>query len=76
MCSETYLCHIGELTLKGGNKKLFEKKLLTNIKASLFPVKVYASLRAGRMYIECKAEDCDKIEFALRDYWMGKNSCY
>lgn len=65
MCSETYLCHIGELTLKGGNKKLFEKKLLTNIKASLFPIKVRANLRAGRMYIECKAEDCERVEFAL-----------
>lgn len=65
MFSETYLCHIGELTLKGGNLKLFEKKLVTNIKASLFPIKLRVNLRAGRMYVECKPEDSDAVEFAL-----------
>ena len=37
----TYLIKLGELTLKGGNSKTFEKKLFFNAK------KIYGKLTAG-----------------------------
>ncbi len=64
--AQTYLAKLGELTLKGSNIKLFEKQLLKNIRYSLKGLGTTVSLRAGRMYIDCKDEHCSKVEYALK----------
>ncbi|MDR0910097.1 MAG: hypothetical protein LBM77_10075, partial [Spirochaetaceae bacterium] len=62
-----FLIKEGELTLKGDNKKLFEKALLQNLKHLLHGTS-YASIvqKPGRMYLSCSAEDADLAEEALR----------
>ena len=75
----TYLVKPGELTLKKGNRKYFEKTLKGNL-ASLFKYslskeeskdkKLKAELpiiimRQGRFYVECKKEAAEKTENAL-----------
>ncbi len=61
----TYLAKLGELTLKGSNIKLFEKQLLKNLRYAIKGTASKVTLRAGRMYIDCQEEHCEKIEFAL-----------
>lgn len=61
----TYLGRLGELTLKHSNIKSFEKRLVQNIKESLYGIDKYVSLRAGRLYIECADADCNRVENAL-----------
>lgn len=66
----TYLAKLGELTLKGGNLKEFEKRLIHNTQLYLESVKSRVQLRAGRMYIYCPQESCDAIEYTL-DHLIG-----
>ncbi len=61
----TYLARLGELTLKGGNIKEFENRLVHNTKSYLESVKAHVQLRAGRMYIDCPEESCAAVEFTL-----------
>ncbi len=61
----TYLARIGELTLKGGNIKEFENRLVHNTRFYLESVKARVQLRAGRMYIDCPEESCAAVEFTL-----------
>lgn len=63
--SETYLVQVGELTLKGGNIKDFEKRLVQNLQLYLEKVHARVHLRAGRMYVECPPESCEAVEYAL-----------
>lgn len=61
----TYLARLGELTLKGGNIKEFENRLVHNTRICLEPVKARVQLRAGRMYIDCPEVSCEAVEFTL-----------
>ena len=64
----TYLAKIGELSLKGANKKTFEARLLRNFFALANydqPNAVKAKVIAGRMYVECREEDTHNVESAL-----------
>ncbi|WP_428768218.1 tRNA uracil 4-sulfurtransferase ThiI [Treponema sp. HNW] len=61
-----YLVKLGELTLKGTNIRLFEKKLIDNTKTYLKHTKVRIALRAGRMYIEGDETYAEDIEYALK----------
>lgn len=61
-----YLLKLGELTLKGSNIRLFEKKLIDNTKTYLKHTGVRVNLRAGRMYIEGPESRAEDIEYALR----------
>ena len=61
----TYLAKLGELTLKGSNLQEFENLLTKNTKKCLAGKNVKIQLRAGRLYIECKEEDYQAVEFTL-----------
>ena len=61
----TYLARLGELTLKGGNIKEFENRLVHNTRMYLESVKARVQLRAGRMYIDCPEDSCAAVEFTL-----------
>lgn len=61
---EYYLAKIGELSLKGGNKKAFEQKLVSNFGA-LCNNNILARVHSGRMYVECEKEECEIVEKAL-----------
>ncbi|OJF75956.1 MAG: tRNA 4-thiouridine(8) synthase ThiI [Treponema sp. CETP13] len=70
MKTVTYLVKLGELTLKASNIKLFEKRLVQNLKKSLSSKKgIQITLRAGRMYVDYPSEN-DKtlapaVEYSL-----------
>ncbi|MDC7221981.1 MAG: tRNA 4-thiouridine(8) synthase ThiI [Spirochaetales bacterium] len=53
---EMYLIKIGEISLKKGNKKMFERVLKQNIKAKFKGYKNTVIIRSGRYYLE--VEDC------------------
>ena len=61
----TYLAKVGELTLKGGNIREFERRLIQNTQLYLESIKSKVTLRAGRMYIDCEPSGCEAVEFAL-----------
>lgn len=61
-----YLVKLGELTLKSGNLKDFEQRLVQNAQLFLEGRSARVQLRAGRMYIEGQEEDSEHIEYALR----------
>lgn len=67
----TIIVHYAEIALKGGNRKIFEEKLVENIKKSLqINGIVFESIRriSGRILIELpKAQDELKIIMALRN---------
>ena len=60
-----YLVKIGELTLKGGNLKEFEQRLVQNTQLYLEGSRSKVHLRAGRMYVEGPLEAAGTIEYAL-----------
>lgn len=60
-----YLAKLGELTLKHSNIKVFERRLVSNLKRVLYGIDKVVSLKAGRLYIECADADCKKVETAL-----------
>ena len=62
---EYYLAKIGELSLKGGNKKTFEQKLISNFSALCENENIRANVQAGRMYVECEKEKSEIVEKAL-----------
>lgn len=66
MNTAIYLVKVGELTLKSGNLKEFEQRLIQNTQLYLESHKTKVSLRAGRMYIEGPEESASAIEYALR----------
>ena len=68
--TETYLGKLGELTLKGGNIRVFEKQLLCNIRLALETVEAKVKLLSGRLYIYCTKNSCDAVEYAL-DHLIG-----
>ncbi len=63
--TQTYLGKLGELTLKGGNIKQFEKQLVSNLKYSLASKEIVTYIKSGRLYLHCEEKDCAAVEFAL-----------
>jgi len=55
--SDLYLIKIGEITLKKGNRALFERQLKQNIKKILRPHATRVTNRAGRFYLEIDGPD-------------------
>jgi thiamine biosynthesis protein ThiI len=53
---DLYLIKIGEITLKKGNKKMFERSLKENIKFKFRGISTKVTIRNGRYYLE--VEDC------------------
>ncbi|MBN2626503.1 MAG: tRNA 4-thiouridine(8) synthase ThiI [Spirochaetales bacterium] len=53
---ELYLIKIGEISLKKGNKKMFERALKNNIKAKFRGYQNRVTIKSGRYYLE--TEDC------------------
>ena len=68
--TETYLGKLGELTLKGGNIRVFEKQLLYNIRLALETAEAKAKLLSGRLYVYCTKNSCAAVEYAL-DHLIG-----
>ena len=62
---EYYLAKVGELSLKGGNKKTFEQKLINNFSALSGNQHIKATVHSGRMYVECEKEECEVVEKTL-----------
>ena len=60
--TETYLGKVGELTLKGGNMRVFEKQLVLNLRLALETVEARVWTQAGRLYVSCTK---DSIEYLL-----------
>jgi thiamine biosynthesis protein ThiI len=58
-----YLAKLGELTLKGANKKDFERRLVENARLAFEKVDAHVRLQSGRLYVEGEAQEA--IEFAL-----------
>ena len=61
-----FLAKLGELTLKGGNLKFFEKRLTDNLRSLLEGVEAQIYLRSGRMYVYGPEKSGDAIRTALR----------
>lgn len=70
MDTALYLVKIGELTLKSGNLKDFEQRLVQNAKLMLEGYHARVFLRAGRMTVEGPEESAQAIERAL-DHLIG-----
>lgn len=70
MDTAIYLVKIGELTLKKGNLKDFEQRLVQNVQLLLEGSHAKVSLRAGRMTVEGSEESAGAIEYAL-DHMIG-----
>ena len=66
MAEKLYLIKMGEISLKGGNRDLFEKRLRHNIKDKLRPWHSEVSKQKGRLYAYIDEECPDElIEKAL-----------
>ena len=65
MAEAIYLVKIGELTLKSGNIKDFEQRLVQNVQLLLEGHHAKVNLRAGRMTVEGQEEAAEAIEYAL-----------
>ena len=63
-----YVIKIGEISLKGGNRRVFEKKLTNNIHRQLDGVHVVITGRSGRFYLHYDSDEkaeIEKIEYTL-----------
>ena len=68
--TETYLGKVGELELKGGNLKVFEKQLVKNTRLALEGVDAKVRTMAGRLYVDCTKESAEAVEYTL-DHLLG-----
>ncbi|GHU82981.1 putative tRNA sulfurtransferase [Spirochaetia bacterium] len=66
----TYLLKLGELTLKGGNRRGFEQILRRNLKAMVASTGSRIETADGRFYVRCPEESRAAVEDAL-DRLMG-----
>ncbi|MDR0718677.1 MAG: tRNA 4-thiouridine(8) synthase ThiI [Treponema sp.] len=63
----SYLLKPGELTLKGGNRELFEKILKRNLSAMLrLSGARVINAGSGRYYVRCEQDKEDSVEHALK----------
>lgn len=60
-----FLGKIGELSLKKGNKKFFENRLASNLRALLGNINANVKVRAGRLTLEADSDDKEICERAL-----------
>lgn len=60
-----YLARVGELALKGGNRREFERCLVQNARLFLEGSGAKARLASGRLYVRCPAESAWAAERAL-----------
>ncbi len=60
-----FLARVGELTLKGGNRRDFERCLVQNAQLFLEGSGAKVRLSSGRLYVRCPAESEPSAEFAL-----------
>ncbi|MDR1786637.1 MAG: tRNA 4-thiouridine(8) synthase ThiI [Spirochaetaceae bacterium] len=60
-----YLAKLGELTLKGANKRDFERRLVENARLGLEKVDARVRLQSARLYVEGPEESSAAIEFTL-----------
>ncbi|MFO7849704.1 MAG: tRNA uracil 4-sulfurtransferase ThiI [Spirochaetia bacterium] len=60
-----YLIKIGEMSLKGDNKSLFEKRLKKNILSLLPDIKPQITIRDRRFYLDADESALDRVEEAL-----------
>ncbi len=73
---ELYLLKIGEIWLKGSNRKLFERVLVRNIKAMLAAYRPYVSIQGDRYFLSLDAGGRDEAAgvlsrtFGLTGYCM------
>ena len=61
----TYLIRPSELSLKGGNRKFFEKLLLKNLRALLKGSDAQIIDRNGRIFVQCKPESEEKVKDSI-----------
>ncbi|MDR0377964.1 MAG: tRNA 4-thiouridine(8) synthase ThiI, partial [Spirochaetaceae bacterium] len=61
----TYLLKPGELTLKGGNRREFERVLLRNLTALLRGAGATVNPARGRYFVHAPAAAADAVEDAL-----------
>lgn len=61
MKDKLYLIKEGEISLKGGNRNLFEKRLRHNIKDKLRPYSSEVDKQKGRLYAYISEEASDKL---------------
>ena len=61
MGNKLYLIKEGEISLKGGNRNLFEKQLRHNIKNKLRPYHSDITKQKGRLYAEISDEAPDEL---------------
>ncbi|MDR2501285.1 MAG: tRNA 4-thiouridine(8) synthase ThiI [Treponema sp.] len=62
---QTYLLKLGELTLKGGNRREFERVLKHNLAARLRGTGARITSTNGRFYVRCGPEASSQLEAAL-----------
>lgn len=60
-----YLIKMGELSLKGGNRRYFENRLARNLKQALAGTHPAINIRSNRMYLEIKDAFTDLSEEVL-----------
>ncbi|MDR2247685.1 MAG: tRNA 4-thiouridine(8) synthase ThiI [Treponema sp.] len=61
----TYLLKPGELILKGGNRREFERVLIRNLKALLRVTGATVSPAQGRYFVHCPEDAAEQVEEAL-----------
>lgn len=66
----TYLLKLGELTLKGGNRKEFEKILRRNLSTRLRGTRSVVNTTKGRFFVHCPPESEADVEYVL-DHLFG-----
>lgn len=66
MESAVFLVKVGELTLKSGNMKDFEQRLVQNARLMLDERRIKITIRAGRMFIKGPVSSAPMIEKTLK----------
>lgn len=79
MDTKLYLVRLGEISLKGQNRHLFEKRLKNNIKIKLRPFHNVVSKQRGRLYFKvdaaCPKEQCE-LAFSTTFGVVGYAKCF
>ncbi len=65
-----YLLRLGELTLKGGNRREFEQVLKRNLVSRLRGTHAKVDTTAGRFYVSCTEDKENEVEIIL-DHLLG-----
>jgi thiamine biosynthesis protein ThiI len=62
---DRYLIKVGEISLKGGNRSFFERRLKENIRRALQGREVRISGREGRFFLQSRDAEDHEIHSAL-----------